>query len=827
MAVYGIYFLGLAIAGVWLYLHPHYGLKTLLALWGLLLETQLPPSVVYYLAYRAGLHGAIPAPPVILAACKWAGGILMLRALLGLTLWERPRRLREYFLGALFVASLMLPLLFRPGERIAVLLLGPAGYREPGDWVFALMALPWLWWFRWKARLTAKWYLIAVATSVISLGVLLFNAHVAPTLDGDTAHLGGGMFLGFGQSSLLREAQGSGFLGLAWQAKEHCEIYALFVFLSLIYHLRLFVHRIGRRMVVSHLLAGLIPAGLAVLFMVILAALSLATYRASAAVRYAAEASDEMRTSLAQQLASTEDVTKSAFPIARRGGIILVRQGATVGHPSGAPFDNTALDSLLMAAEPTRATPLLLVGPDVFVRARLDTIMEGLPTRLEAFTPLDSLWMERASQVVGRPVRLHPNQVCPGFGLTTDINQPSARPLGPVSTAGHRVLGVGIISCLWWDGKSLQEASIPISSDASLGESILGRQSLAFENIFVWFQLSALWLIAVGFVITVWWIGAMVVGMGGNISRAVQALTAGTAAIGRGDLAYRIAVEGKDELWSVADSFNQMAKGLERSREIELAKERLEKELEIARQVQQNLFPRELPASPGWEFAAICRPARQVGGDYYDLFEISRDEIAFALGDVCGKGLGPALLMSNVQAMIRSGLRQSATDISDLTRDLNEHLLSSTSSDMFITLFVGVLNTKSGRLRYVNGGHNPPMVLTASGQEPVTLRKGGPLVGIIPGVHFEQGEALLEPGCLLVLFSDGITEAASESGDMFGEERLVEALKESRSLPASAVLAHVIEAVDRFAGKSEQADDMSVVVIRHHAASGGIAAQGP
>jgi serine phosphatase RsbU (regulator of sigma subunit) len=534
-----------------------------------------------------------------------------------------------------------------------------------------------------------------------------------------------------------------------------------------------------------------------------------------------------MRTSLAQQLASTEDVTKSAFPIARRGGIILVRQGATVGHPSGAPFDNTALDSLLMAAEPTRATPLLLVGPDVFVRARLDTIMEGLPTRLEAFTPLDSLWMERASQVVGRPVRLHPNQVCPGFGLTTDINQPSARPLGPVSTAGHRVLGVGIISCLWWDGKSLQEASIPISSDASLGESILGRQSLAFENIFVWFQLSALWLIAVGFVITVWWIGAMVVGMGGNISRAVQALTAGTAAIGRGDLAYRIAVEGKDELWSVADSFNQMAKGLERSREIELAKERLEKELEIARQVQQNLFPRELPASPGWEFAAICRPARQVGGDYYDLFEISWDEIAFALGDVCGKGLGPALLMSNVQAMIRSGLRQSATDISDLTRDLNEHLLSSTSSDMFITLFVGVLNTKSGRLRYVNGGHNPPMVLTASGQEPVTLRKGGPLVGIIPGVHFEQGEALLEPGCLLVLFSDGITEAASESGDMFGEERLVEALKESRSLPASAVLAHVIEAVDRFAGKSEQADDMSVVVIRHHAASGGIAAQGP
>ncbi|MFH1218945.1 MAG: SpoIIE family protein phosphatase [Candidatus Eisenbacteria bacterium] len=274
--------------------------------------------------------------------------------------------------------------------------------------------------------------------------------------------------------------------------------------------------------------------------------------------------------------------------------------------------------------------------------------------------------------------------------------------------------------------------------------------------------------------------------------------------------------EDKELLVTVA---TQMGLALENAELLEVAKREAEqaKEIGIARQVQQNLFPKELPPAEGWQFAAICRPAKAVGGDYYDLFRIDEDHIGFALGDVSGKGLGPSLVMAVVQGIIRSGLAERVTDVAGLMAKLNEHLLSSTSAGMFITLFIGVLNTKTGHLRYVNGGHNPPMLVSGSGQETLTLQTGGPLVGIMPRVRFDDGEVSLGSGCLLAVFSDGVTEATNENGDMFGEQQLLGGLKQSRTLSAPAALAHVLESVDRFAGSAEQADDISLVVIKRMA----------
>ncbi len=242
------------------------------------------------------------------------------------------------------------------------------------------------------------------------------------------------------------------------------------------------------------------------------------------------------------------------------------------------------------------------------------------------------------------------------------------------------------------------------------------------------------------------------------------------------------------------------------------ARER-DKEFKIAHQVQQNLFPDELPSAAGWGFAGYCLPAREVGGDYYDLFRIDEDHVALALGDVSGKGLGPALLMSSVHALVRSYLRRPGAEPAGLVAELNEHFESSSSPGMFITFFLGILDVTTGQLRYVNGGHNRGIVTGTGTGEIIYLETGGMVVGAMPGVGFEQGVITLEPGSALTLFSDGVTEAVNEKGDMFEEERLAAVLLAAAGTDAEATLNRVLKEVDRFRGRCELTDDLSVVVV--------------
>ncbi|NIM19394.1 MAG: SpoIIE family protein phosphatase [Candidatus Latescibacteria bacterium] len=248
---------------------------------------------------------------------------------------------------------------------------------------------------------------------------------------------------------------------------------------------------------------------------------------------------------------------------------------------------------------------------------------------------------------------------------------------------------------------------------------------------------------------------------------------------------------------------------------LEVAKREAEqaKELDLARQVQQNLFPAELPSVAGWELAGICRLARQVGGDYFDLFKVSGDRFAIALGDVAGKGLGPAMVMSSVHTMIRSHLRRPGVGLPELMANLNEHLHASTAPDMFITLFLGLLAPDSGLFRFVNGGHNPGIVLRSHGTAE-RLQQGGLVVGIVPSTEFEQGEIIIHAGDAIVLFSDGVTEATNTAGEMFEEKRLTESLRSYALLDAASIVERIVSDVDGFAGDQEQADDISLVVIR-------------
>ncbi len=240
-----------------------------------------------------------------------------------------------------------------------------------------------------------------------------------------------------------------------------------------------------------------------------------------------------------------------------------------------------------------------------------------------------------------------------------------------------------------------------------------------------------------------------------------------------------------------------------------------QQELEAARQVQQKLFPDQMPIARGWEFAGHCRPARMLAGDYYDVFDLGSGRIVLAIGDVAGKGLGPSLVMAGLHAMIRSRISQYIDKLPECMHELNQYLLASTPDDMFVTLFLGILDTGTGRLTFVNAGHPQPILLDPEAQF-LRLSQGGALLGVLADADYEQGEGYVQPGDLLVLFSDGVADARNDKGERFEEQRLLEGVLGGFSAPAAGVLSEIIAAVERFAVWSHQGDDIALIIIRRH-----------
>ncbi len=269
--------------------------------------------------------------------------------------------------------------------------------------------------------------------------------------------------------------------------------------------------------------------------------------------------------------------------------------------------------------------------------------------------------------------------------------------------------------------------------------------------------------------------------------------------------------EDRELLATVA---SQAALALENAELLDVARREAQfaREVEIARDVQRNLFPRELPAVPGLEVAALCRPARTVAGDYYDVLRGADGGLCVALGDVSGKGVGASLLSAGVHAMVRSRLPAAACDLGRLLEDLNAHLVESSADGMFATVVVAGIEPGTGRVRYANAGHPPPLLLTDGGAR--RLDDGGPLAGVIPGARYVPGETTLAPGDLLAIYSDGVTEAEGPGRGLFGEERLLAALMDARGVPAGEALEAVLRAVEAFSGGGEPADDLSLIVVR-------------
>ncbi len=246
----------------------------------------------------------------------------------------------------------------------------------------------------------------------------------------------------------------------------------------------------------------------------------------------------------------------------------------------------------------------------------------------------------------------------------------------------------------------------------------------------------------------------------------------------------------------------------------EIAKrEWIGREIDIARGVQQRLFPQKLPKIDGLDCAGACRTAQGVGGDYYDFLALPEGRLGIALGDVAGKGIPAALLMASLQASLRGQRLSGPSDLAQLMVNLNFLVHEASPENRYATFFYGEWDPGSRRLDYVNAGHNPPMLLRADGTLD-RLPATGPVIGLVEAGRFEQKSVVLRPGDILLVYSDGISEAMNSADEEWGEDALASAASSGRNGSAQALLDHLFTAADAFAAGALQHDDMTVVVVR-------------
>jgi phosphoserine phosphatase RsbU/P len=300
-----------------------------------------------------------------------------------------------------------------------------------------------------------------------------------------------------------------------------------------------------------------------------------------------------------------------------------------------------------------------------------------------------------------------------------------------------------------------------------------------------------------------------------RITTAVDDLYAATRYVQSGDFTHRVRVDRQDQLGVLGESFNEMTGSVSNLIEEKTRRQRLENEISIAREVQNQLFPRQLPSVPGVEIEAICKAARAVSGDYYDFIQLSPTKVAVAIADISGKGISAALLMASLQAALRSQMLAPGSETlsaSELVSRLNKHLVRNTGDDRFATFFIAIYDSAARTLRYCNAGHLPTFLLSAA--QAVHLDKGGMVLGVIEDYPFEEGTVDVPADALLIGYSDGLIEPENVYGEEFGIPRLEQAAIRVQNREPREVCESLMASVEEWAGTPEQADDMTVIVAR-------------
>jgi sigma-B regulation protein RsbU (phosphoserine phosphatase) len=299
------------------------------------------------------------------------------------------------------------------------------------------------------------------------------------------------------------------------------------------------------------------------------------------------------------------------------------------------------------------------------------------------------------------------------------------------------------------------------------------------------------------------------------ITGTVAELYRATQFVRAGNFSHRVTVERKDQLGVLGESFNIMTSSISRLIEEQKQLQRLENEISIAREVQDQLFPRGLPKVEGLEIEAICKAARSVSGDYYDFIQLDPTHVAIALGDISGKGISAALLMASLQAALRSQLLTPGSEqlsTAELVGRLNKHLVRNTGEDRFATFLVAVYDMESRKLRYTNAGHLPGFCL--SDGKSMHLDVGGMVLGIVEDYPYEEGVVEVPRDAVFVAYSDGLVEPENAYGEEFGVSRLEAAAQRVRQGDPKRIANALMTAAEEWSGSPEQADDMTVIVAK-------------
>jgi serine phosphatase RsbU (regulator of sigma subunit) len=357
----------------------------------------------------------------------------------------------------------------------------------------------------------------------------------------------------------------------------------------------------------------------------------------------------------------------------------------------------------------------------------------------------------------------------------------------------------------WLVVKRRESGGMTFGIARPLGDSLVALRRTMMQNLML--GLLVIGIAAIG-----------IIPISHGMTRDLARLADNAGQIAHGNFSVRVPVRSHDEIGRLSAAFNRMAEGVEAHQRLVVDQERLQRELELCRRIQTEMLPHGALRLGFAEVKGVSIPAREVGGDFFNYFVLDSGEIALLVGDVSGKGVGAALLMANVQATLRARLpleRDLSLLVDAIDRDVDER----TPGGVYVTLFVGILDPATRRLRYVNAGHHPQFVLRRGGALERMPSAGLP-VGLYAGHGYKEQQVALGDGDLIFFYTDGTTETESESGEMFGLERLESLLEAAHGGDIDSVLSRVEAALRHFRGKAELFDDATMMALRVADSSG-------
>jgi len=472
-------------------------------------------------------------------------------------------------------------------------------------------------------------------------------------------------------------------------------------------------------------------------------------------------------------------------------------------------------------------TGLVQTGPQLNLVAMRATDSPRGSRVIQLNVPVTSEFLEEVAPDLG-PIDMYlAETVADGSGLSAvhiggkDYRRVNAvkterRTLPPAESSVDPVVdGFSQLKATYLDNGRVTERDHPVFAFFTARRSKLNRRIFTSLGELGGARISQLQVIAAVFLLIE--LAALLIGvrLTRAITHTISNLSRATQSVQQGNFSARVPVERRDQLGMLGESFNSMTASIDRLITEQKQLQRLENEISIAREVQDQLFPRSFPQVAGIEIEAICRAARSVSGDYYDFIQLSPTQVAIAIADISGKGISAALLMASLQAALRSQLLTPGSEelsTAELVSRLNRHLVRNTGDDRFATFFIAIYDIHARRLRYTNAGHLPGFCLWDGKAKHLDV--GGIVLGIVEEYTYEEGCIDVPPNAVVIGYSDGLVEPENAYGEEFGVKRLEAAAQRVRQATPNAIAQSLMTAAEEWSGSPEQADDMTVIVAK-------------